>query len=36
LTHGRLGFVATLEQLFRVSNGQKMESRLLVQTQVEF
>jgi hypothetical protein len=36
LTHGRVGFVATLEQLFRVSNGQKMESRLLVQTQVEF
>ena len=36
LSHGRLGFVATIEQVFRVSNGQKTESRLLVQTQVEF
>ena len=36
LAHGRIGFVATLEQVFRVSNGQKTESRLLVQTQVEF
>jgi hypothetical protein len=36
LPHGRLGFVATLEQVFRASNGQKTESRLLVQTQVEF
>lgn len=36
LQHGRLGFVATLEQVFRVSNGQKTESRLLVQTHVEF
>lgn len=36
LPHGRVGFVATLEQVFRVSNGQKTESRLLVQTQVEF
>jgi hypothetical protein len=36
LAHGRVGFVATLEQKFRVSNGQKTESRLLVQTQVEF
>jgi len=36
LSHGRVGFVATLEQVFRVSTGQKTESRLLVQTQVEF
>jgi hypothetical protein len=38
LSHGRIGFVATLEQKFRVGNGQgqKTESRLLVQTQVEF
>lgn len=36
LAHGRIGFVATLEQVFRASNGQKTESRLLVQTQVEF
>lgn len=36
LPHGRVGFVATLEQVFRVSTGQKTESRLLVQTQVEF
>jgi hypothetical protein len=36
LPHGRIGFVTTLEQVFRVSNGQKTESRLLVQTQVEF
>ena len=36
LAHGRVGFVATLEQVFRVANGQKTESRLLVQTQVEF
>jgi hypothetical protein len=36
LAHGRIGFVATLEQVFRVSSGQKTESRLLVQTQVEF
>lgn len=36
LSHGRIGFVATLEQVFRASNGQKTESRLLVQTQVEF
>ncbi len=36
LAHGRVGFVASLEQVFRVSNGQKTESRLLVQTQVEF
>lgn len=36
LAHGRVGFVATLEQVFRVSSGQKTESRLLVQTQVEF
>ena len=35
LAHGRVGFVATLEQKFRVE-GQKTESRLLVQTQVEF
>jgi hypothetical protein len=36
LAHGRVGFVATLEQVFRVSSGQKTASRLLVQTQVEF
>ena len=38
LAHGRIGFVATLEQVFRIANGtgQKTESRLLVQTQVEF
>lgn len=36
LAHGRVGFVATLEQVFRVSNGQKTESRFLVQTHVEF
>jgi hypothetical protein len=36
LAHGRVGFVATLEQVFRVSSGQKTESRLLIQTQVEF
>lgn len=36
LSHGRVGFVATLEQVFRVRDGQKTESRLLVQTQVEF
>jgi hypothetical protein len=36
LAHGRVGFVATLEQVFRVSSGQKTESRLLLQTQVEF
>ena len=35
LTHGRVGFVATLEQKFRVG-GEKTESRLLIQTQVEF
>ena len=35
LPHGRVGFVATLEQKFR-AGGQKTESRLLVQTQVEF
>ena len=36
LAHGRVGFVASFEQVFRVSNGQKTESRVLVQTQVEF
>jgi hypothetical protein len=36
LPHGRIGFVATLEQVFQVRDGQKTESRLLVQTQVEF
>ena len=36
LPHGRVGFVASFEQVFRVSNGQKTESRVLVQTQVEF
>jgi hypothetical protein len=35
LSHGRVGFVATLEQKFR-AGGQKTESRLLVQTQVDF
>jgi hypothetical protein len=35
LAHGRVGFVATLEQKYRV-DGQKTEGRLLVQTQVEF
>lgn len=35
LPHGRIGFVGTMEQVFRV-DGQKTESRLLVQTQVEF
>jgi hypothetical protein len=35
LSHGRLGLVATLEQVFRVG-GQKTESRVLFQTQVEF
>jgi hypothetical protein len=36
LAHGRIGFVATMEQVFQASNGQKTESRLLLQTQVEF
>ncbi len=38
LPHGRVGFVATLEQVFRIANGegQKTESRFLVQTHVEF
>jgi hypothetical protein len=36
LAHGRVGFVATLEQVFNTGSGQKTESRLLVQTQVEF
>lgn len=38
LPHGRVGFVATLEQKFRIrgDTGQKTESRLLVQTHVEF
>lgn len=38
LAHGRVGFVATLEQKFRIrgDTGQKTESRLLVQTHVEF
>lgn len=38
LPHGRVGFVATLEQVFRIANGegQKTESRLLFQTHVEF
>lgn len=38
LPHGRVGFVATLEQKFRIrsDSGQKTESRLLVQTHVEF
>ena len=35
LAHGRIGFVASLEQKFRVG-GEKTESRLLVQTQVAF
>lgn len=33
---GRVGVIVTLEQLFQVSNGQKLESRLLAQTHVEF
>lgn len=38
LPHGRVGFVVTLEQKFRIGNdsGQKTESRLLAQTHVEF
>ena len=38
LPHGRVGFVATLEQKFRIGNGggQETESRLLVQTHLEF
>jgi hypothetical protein len=36
LAHGRIGFVGSFEQVFRVSTGQKTESRILVQTQVEF
>ena len=36
LPHGRVGLVATLEQVFKVRSGQKTESRLLVQTHVEF
>lgn len=35
LAHGRVGFVASLEQKFR-ADGQKTESRVLIQTQVEF
>jgi hypothetical protein len=35
LAHGRIGFVGSMEPVFRV-NGQKTESRLLAQTQVEF
>ena len=33
---GRVGVIVTLEQLFQVSNSQKLESRLLAQTHVEF
>ena len=33
---GRLGLVVTLEQLFRTINSEKLESRLLAQTHVEF
>ena len=36
LSHGRIGFIASLEQVFQVRNGQKTESRFLVQTQIEF
>lgn len=38
LSHGRVGLVVTLEQKFRIrgDTGQKTESRLLVQTHVEF
>jgi len=33
---GRLGVVVTLEQVFQAVNSQKLESRLLAQTHVEF
>ena len=33
---GWLGVVVTLEQLFRAINSQRLESRLLAQTHVEF
>ena len=33
---GRLGIVVTLEQVFRSVNSEKLESRLLAQTHVEF
>jgi hypothetical protein len=33
---GRLGIIVTLEQVFRVVNSEKLESRLLAQTHVEF
>ena len=36
LSHGRIGFVATIEQEYRVVSGQLTARRLLVQTQVEF
>jgi hypothetical protein len=38
LPHGRVGLVVTLEQVFRMGNGegQKTESRLLLQTHVGF
>lgn len=36
LTHGRIGFVATMEQEYRVSSAQLTARRLLVQTQIEF
>ena len=36
LGRGRLGVIVTLEQVFRVVNSEKLESRLLAQTHVEF
>jgi hypothetical protein len=38
LPHGRVGLVASFEQVFRINGdtGQKTESRLLLQTHVEF
>jgi hypothetical protein len=33
---GRLGIIVTMEQVFRVVNSEKLESRLLAQTHVEF
>ena len=36
LEHGRLGVVVTLEQVYRSTNAQLLERRLLAQTHVEF
>jgi hypothetical protein len=33
---GRVGVVVTYEQLYRVANSDRLESRLLAQTHVEF